>query len=359
MMITMAKNRLLLAILIAQFRILAQAGPTIVSTTYGIPSLTVVPGQIITLQVSGLKTVLAGPVQASQTPLPTALAGISVTLNQYVANGLENSQSTTALPLLSIEQHNACDTAGAVVTTCIVTYITVEVPGDIGVAYMAGYPVTTLVVTEGSTDGPGVYVGTAMSEIHVLTGCGEGGLGGPCVTHANGALVSMGNPAEPGETLVIYAYGLGQTDPNVPAGQATPTPAPVAVNRLFLQFDFTPNAGPKLPTADPDLIPLPHPDFAGLTPGEVGLYQINVTLPASFPTLQATCSTSFPAPLPSSPGRGEWSISSNLTITISDNFGSYDGAPICIRMPNSRSPQAKAEPIPAGGSWPKNGVAGN
>ena len=40
------------------------------------------PGEVVTLSVTGLKTRIATPQSASTVPLPTTLAGISVTLNQ-------------------------------------------------------------------------------------------------------------------------------------------------------------------------------------------------------------------------------------------------------------------------------------
>lgn len=75
---------------------------------------------------------------------------------------------------------------------------------------------------------------------HILNSCDTifGTLGGICdsfVTHADGTLISSGcgNPARPGETIVIYAVGLGATGPgffpmtvsfrlNQPAGSPAP-----------------------------------------------------------------------------------------------------------------------------------------
>jgi hypothetical protein len=65
-----------------------------------------------------------------------------------------------------------------------------------------------------------------------------------------------------------------------------------------------------------------------LTPGQVGLYQINVQLPSAFPAAVLPCTTlsvctGNPAfcPLP---------IQSNLTIDIG-GVTSFDGAAICIQ----------------------------
>jgi uncharacterized protein (TIGR03437 family) len=38
------------------------------------------------------------------------------------------------------------------------------------------------------------------------------------VTHADGTLVSADSPAKSGETVVVYAFGLGQTTPAVKTG---------------------------------------------------------------------------------------------------------------------------------------------
>ena len=84
------------------------------------------------------------------------------------------------------------------------------------------------------------------------------------------------------------------------SGAATPTPAPtLPVTQWFMrtvavQFDFRPNVGPSNPYIDltgvisPTPITAPvasTPTFVGLTPGQVGLYQINLPLPSTFPTV--------------------------------------------------------------------------
>jgi len=67
-----------------------------------------------------------------------------------------------------------------------------------------------------------------------------------------------------GDDLVIFATGLGLTTPAVRAGQAAPSdPLSVAVIPAEVSLDG---------------VPL-QVMYAGLTPGGVGVYQINVRVP--------------------------------------------------------------------------------
>jgi len=80
--------------------------------------------------------------------------------------------------------------------------------------------------------------------------------------------VSDAAPAAPGEYIVLYMTGLGATDVPVPTGQASPA------NPLARVLD--------VPVLTLDEITVPT-QFAGLTPGLVGLYQINIQVPTDLP----------------------------------------------------------------------------
>lgn len=80
--------------------------------------------------------------------------------------------------------------------------------------------------------------------------------------------------AKAGDTLVLYAVGLGATSPPVTAGAAAPssTLAIVAAKTQVCFGSTNPFAGGATCIT---------PEFAGLTPGFFGLYQINFVVPSS------------------------------------------------------------------------------
>ena len=339
-------------------------GMTLVGSGYTNPtSIRVSPGQITTLFVSGLNTVLTKPQKATSLPLPNSLAGISVTINQ------SSLKQSVAVPLLAVEQLNTCSlapppppssptsTPSTVPPECLLTAITLQIPYELtplpifaGGSNLGGkLDVTEVVITANGVASKTFAISPITDNLHVVNTCDtfpsvalNSGSCSPAVTHADGTLVTANSPAKPGETVVIYAYGLGQTTPAVKSGEATPTPAPVlgparlGSVTVNVQFDFRPNAAPSNPylTIQGVISPtpitgpvVPAPTFVGLTPGQVGLYQINLPLPSTFPAIQPcttlTVCTGNPAscPLP---------IQSNLTIDIG-GVSSFDGAAICVQ----------------------------
>jgi hypothetical protein len=295
----------------------AQSGPTLLGSAYTVPTLSVAPGQVITLQVSGLKAVLTAPTRADRIPLPTMLSGISLTLRQHFKGGI----MSLPVPILSIEQRNRCSDPLAASQDCMLTLMTVQIPFEMNVVPFSSDPPTELLISENGIASRAFSATQVIDDLHIRTDCGMGS--GPCVTHADGSLVTANAPAKPGEVVVIYALGLGQTEPLVPSGEATPRTPPVLNSHVFVGFDFRPNAGPSRPYVNP-LQPgnSQTPVFAGLTPGAVGLYQINVKLPDVFPTIPP-CST----------GEGFYQVFSNMTINVSTNYLSFDGAAICLQPP--------------------------
>jgi uncharacterized protein (TIGR03437 family) len=80
------------------------------------------------------------------------------------------------------------------------------------------------------------------------------------------SLVNAGHPAKPGEYLIIYLAGMGATNPGVASGAVSPL-APATLQPTV--------------TLDGQAAAV---IYAGLTPGSVGLYQINFQVPASAQT---------------------------------------------------------------------------
>ena len=100
---------------------------------------------------------------------------------------------------------------------------------------------------------PGVFTNSQ-------TGQGQG-----VIVDVENRLVDAAAPAAAGDVVVVYCTGLGPTEPAVPSGRAAPAD-PLA--RVITPL--------KVSIGDREAAVR----FAGLTPGFVGLYQVNVEVPA-------------------------------------------------------------------------------
>jgi uncharacterized protein (TIGR03437 family) len=89
--------------------------------------------------------------------------------------------------------------------------------------------------------------------------------------HKDGKAVTKDNPAKRDEPLVLYALGLGPTKGGaVTSGNASPT-SPLAVTDTVEVFFGNPSI------KEAGIIV----DWSGLTPGYIGLYQINLRVPGA------------------------------------------------------------------------------
>ena len=86
-----------------------------------------------------------------------------------------------------------------------------------------------------------------------------------------GAGLGPSRVSRPNDVIVIYCTGLGQTTP------AALTGAPAGSNPVLTNYNVTATFGGS---TNPVQV---QAAFAGLTPTAVGLYQVNVTIPANAP----------------------------------------------------------------------------
>jgi len=186
------------------------------------------PGTIVQIFGAGLAS---ATVQSTNVPLPTSLNGTQIIIGGipaplfYVSPSQVNAQIPSQLS--PNNQYQLIASANGALTTPITVQLA---------------PVT-----------PGFAVNADGSLI---------------AQHGDGTLVTAASPAQPGEEVVAYLSGLGDTTTPISAGDVAPSdpPAAAAVTPVV-----TLNGTPATVL------------FAGLTPTLVGLYQVNFQIPPGTP----------------------------------------------------------------------------
>jgi uncharacterized protein (TIGR03437 family) len=191
------------------------------------------PGSLIKIEGTDLSPIRQA---TSERPLPTALGESCITVN-----GLP-------IPLILVSNNE----------------INAQIPFEI-----VGNATLILRTPGGVSDNFNVQVGSSAPSIFRAMIAGIDGLVPTIVNGRNGLLVTGSNPVKKGDSIVIYLTGLGKTNPPVAAGLAAPAD-PLA--RTIVE---------PVVTLGSRELPI---EFSGLTPGEVGVYQINAKIPFDVPT---------------------------------------------------------------------------
>ena len=230
---------------LAQIQVL---NATIANGAYGLPEY----GSLAAVSCAGLSGIV-GTIQATQYPLPTQLAGVSVTVNG------------TAAPLLAI-------------TDMVYTQqITFQMPVD-----RTSVVTMPVVVSQFNQSGQSTfdvqpyrswsfffplpptfpYFGTPDSAF---------------VQHADYSAVTYDHPAQPGEVVIVYGTNLTSYRA-VHSAPPLGSPAPSSSNVQVLQtngqesfYTFWVNGQPT------------EVQYMGLAPGQVGVFQINFRVPNNTP----------------------------------------------------------------------------
>ena len=196
----------------------------VASSANGDSASPLAPGSLITIRGSNLA---ASTVIANSPPLPPSLNGTSV----LVAGMLAPLSAVSAEEIDAILPSNL--TANTTQQVLVVRGDSYSIPQAISVA----------------PSQPAIFVLGSQA----------------AVVDARFNLIGSQNPAKPGDTVVVFAAGLGGTNPPVEAGSVSPA-SPLAE----VANPITATVGGKAS----------HIYYAGLAPGLVGLYQINLTIPA-------------------------------------------------------------------------------
>jgi len=249
-------------------------------------------GNVVTLSTSGL-TMLASSYPAGATPVisgivsaadgskPVAPGGL---VSIYGQNMSAASLADSALPLSTGLGNSCIGVNGTPIPLLYMsaTQINAQLP------FNATDNATLTIHSPG-----GLSNNYSMTIQPTAPSVFMGGVAGPetglpiIVRDDNGQLVTPTNPVHPKDTLTIYVTGMGGTTPAIQTGQAAPA------NPLSWA-----SVAPVITLGGATL----SIGYAGLAPGEVGVYQINATVPSS------VVSTGLAMPLVITQGGGSTTV---------------------------------------------------
>jgi uncharacterized protein (TIGR03437 family) len=235
-------------------------------------------GSIGAIFCTGLQ--VQGIVTAQGTPLPMSLAGVTVTVGGAPA------------PLFAVADDGGYQQINFQVPQGAVFNIVNGANGFVNAA-------TTIVTQNGNQGSAQAPISTSPGDFFVLSG----GFG--AFQHAaDYSLVTTQSPAQSGEIIVGYLTRLPSTNPAVPTGEPAPQSPPAVVFQADQLddvdfFDLLLNGAPIALNGESAFDTL----FLGLSPGLVGVYQVNFMVPFSaapgntnVQLQRFTCSAIFGAP---------------------------------------------------------------
>ena len=279
----------------------SQTTSVLVGAGYSAPEpLQVAPGQVITLFYRAVGPAANGDLRSgrAQSPLPAMLAGLAAQMIQ--------EKSLFNVPLIEVSQQNTCqpDVAGP---ACLLTAVRVQIPfeisADVSQDRQSGSvtlsPVANLVLYVDGQPAASSPLQPVPDNSHVLTSCDldgqtQTGTCGRVVFHRDGTPVSAGSPAAKAETVHVFLYGMGQTSPTAMTGIAA-QPGYFLTDVLGsprVRVSFTPfvnalvSAPRRVNSSDPNEVPAVIAG-AALEAGEVGIYELAITVPGSLPPMVA------------------------------------------------------------------------
>jgi hypothetical protein len=315
----------------------AQNVATLAAAGYSAPAaLQVAPGQVVTLFFRGVGPLAGGQFrsgQASTVPLPATIAGLSARISQPRGPFLP-------IPIFAVRQEDECDGSVVANPACLLTSVKVQIPfeivGDITASATGAFtyaPLAQFTLRVDDEPSRTFPLQPVPDNAHVLTSCDvnwDTATASVCdrhIYHGDGTVVSEANSAKRGETVVVYAFGLGHSSFPVRTGDVSPpgqtltlTGAPnyPSVKARFESFVNALSSVPRFTSSDDINSPGSPISFAGLTGGQIGLYQLNIPIPQNL-DLFGPCNASSGG-----------SVRGNATLRITTSQGTEVTA-LCIQ----------------------------
>lgn len=270
------------------------------------PIIEAAPGQVLVVSVQGAQARLMLPVAGA----PQAPSLLATTVADFSAQ-LVHQRGRTPVGIYGVSQ-SGCPVSP--VPCSPITNITLQIPFEL-VASQAANSFAGLELREGTRTLATIPVRPVADKVHIINSCDESLVyysvfGGEqltactaAVVRPRGGLITLRNPVRPGESLVAFAYGMGDAIPSPAFQEFRPG---ITVQPFIMRYFVA--GGPAYWAQAPDGVSLTD---------SKGDYQIHFTVP----------------PLPSSPplpACGALGVYGNVRVTVSGPH-STDSFDLCVQ----------------------------